>query len=149
MFMIRLVILSLSALLDEFPEQTFGRTPPSLILAVIKGQTHIVQNLLDKGADVNVKDMFGRTALLVAALWGYSSIVRILLENGADVNERDNRAQTALMAASFNGHTAIVKDLLNSGAEVNAKSDEDETALFWAIKKNKIDIAKILKQAET
>lgn len=57
---------------------------------------NIVQMLLDAGADVNVQDRFGKTALLKAVSYDRRSVVSQLLEQGADVNRHDKDGNTAL-----------------------------------------------------
>jgi len=44
----------------------------------------IVELLISFGADVNVQDMSGRTALYHAAAWGHTEIVEILKAAGAE-----------------------------------------------------------------
>ena len=48
-----------------------------------------VQAELDKGVDVNVKDMLGFTPLHLAAWHGHKEIVDLLITNGADVNAKN------------------------------------------------------------
>ena len=48
----------------------------------------ITELLLSKGADVNIKDIQGKTALIFAATYGNKEIVELLLSNGADVNAK-------------------------------------------------------------
>jgi ankyrin repeat protein len=63
----------------------------------------VVSLLLKYGADINVKNEDGRTALMLAA--GYDNldeavvIVSLLLENGADASAEDNDGRTALEIA--------------------------------------------------
>ncbi|BDI17374.1 hypothetical protein ANSO36C_31760 [Nostoc cf. commune SO-36] len=45
--------------------------------------------LLNKGADVQIKNRLGDTPLLVAALQGHSHIVEALLRSGGDINEKN------------------------------------------------------------
>jgi ankyrin repeat protein len=44
------------------------------------GHTKIVQLLIEKGADVNVKDGDGNTPLQVASEYGYEEIIKLLKE---------------------------------------------------------------------
>ena len=46
----------------------------------------IVELLIAKGADVNVKDKFGGTPLHDAAHRGRKEIAELLIDNGADLN---------------------------------------------------------------
>ena len=56
----------------------------------------IVKALLVAGADVHVKDKWGRTPLHIAAMIGAREIVEILLAAGADVHAKDKRGETPL-----------------------------------------------------
>jgi hypothetical protein len=78
--------------------------------------------LLEEGANVDVKDKDGWTALMRAAHEGNEPLIKLLLDNKADVNEKDPNGETALMTASERGHTAAARVLLIAGAEVNAES---------------------------
>jgi hypothetical protein len=74
----------------------------------------VFYKLLEIGADVNLQDSSGRTALMYAAYNGYINRVNKLLEFGADVNIQDSFGHTALMYA---------KDKLN---RENSSSDKIE-----------------------
>jgi ankyrin repeat protein len=79
----------------------------------------VIRILLEKGADINVRDKWGRTALMIAAKSGQSEIVRLLLDWEADLHARDERGYTAMMYAAWKGHSEIVRMLLDRGADVN------------------------------
>ncbi|XP_030764080.1 ankyrin repeat domain-containing protein 29-like, partial [Sitophilus oryzae] len=61
-----------------------GTTP--LILAAANGHFDCIRELLDQGADPNIKRITGTTPLFFAAQGGYLDIVQFLLENGAQVH---------------------------------------------------------------
>lgn len=61
----------------------------------------MVKLLIAHGADVNLKNFRGATALMGAAAAGPASVVKYLIEKGADVNARDEDGTTALMAAEY------------------------------------------------
>ena len=52
----------------------------ALMMASANGHTEIVKLLLDKGADVNVKNTYGITALFMASVHGHTEIVKLLLD---------------------------------------------------------------------
>lgn len=114
-----------------------------LIKAIEKGQTQIVRILLERGHDVNIKDVGGITALMKASFEGHTEIVSLLLEKGADVNAFDHMGISSLMGASYRGHTEIVSLLLEKGADVNAEDITKRTALMFVGKKN-MEVASLL-----
>jgi ankyrin repeat protein len=69
-----------------------GKT--ALHLAAQKGHEAIVQILIQKGANVEAKDVGGKTALYWAAQdWRIEvvEVVEVLVENGAKITFMDNR----------------------------------------------------------
>lgn len=95
--------------------------------------TEIVRMLLERGADINAKDEWGRTALMIGADEGYSDLVLLLLDWEADVHLRDERGYTALMFAAWKGHLDVVKALIERGADVNGVDNKrGYTALLLA-----------------
>ena len=96
-----------------------GTTP--LMQAVLYGDAESVRLLLDKGADPNVRNEAGATALM----WAANDLekTRLLLDRGADVNARSEDSRTALLiAAGQFGSREVVKLLLDRGADTKAKS---------------------------
>ncbi len=89
-------------------------------------------NLIHAGADINVKNQYGYTALIRASSRNHKNIVKLLIELGADVNMHDDDRYTALMCAATYGCTAIAKLLINKGADINAINNQGQTALICA-----------------
>ena len=96
------------------------------------------------GADVDIENTDGKTALIWAARIGHTKIVKLLIDAGGDVRTKDHHGLTALMAASFRGSIEIVKLLIKIGGGVNIKDNDDSTALIWAIRGDHIEIVKLL-----
>jgi len=106
------------------------------------GNRHIkvVRLLIENGADVNLQDKSGRTALMGGA--DYPEIVEILLNNGADVNARDQWEWTALMLLmmvdevitdpNWDERYASAELLIGNGADVNVLDEFGCTALDYA-----------------
>ena len=59
-----------------------------------------VKALLDKGADVNVKDNSGSTPLIYAARNGRTEVLKALIDKGAEVNAKDINGNTPLIWAA-------------------------------------------------
>ena len=79
-----------------------------LVVASSCGHTRIVEILLRKGAQVNLLDSGGNSALICASSEGHTETVKLLLDHGAQVNFEHNKGFSVLMLASLNGHTETV-----------------------------------------
>jgi ankyrin repeat protein len=82
-----------------------------LIEAAARGDSTLVQNLLDRGADVNHRNR-GLTVLMYAAQFGNRSTVEVLLARGADVHARMGLYWSVLNCAAANRHDRQVLPLL-------------------------------------
>ena len=80
-----------------------------LIDATLNGDIELVRELLENGADINIRDNGGDTPLILASIKGHTDIVRLLLENEANVNSIGYDGDTALIRASDKGYADIVK----------------------------------------
>jgi ankyrin repeat protein len=135
------LVAAVILLLSLFPWLAIGSAvslEDELIEAVTRGDLVAIKTVLDKGANVNAKDVEGSTALMVAANEGQVQIVRLLLKKGADVNATSpyvaGGGWTAVKAAACAGNSEVVRLLINKGSDVNAKDDEGMTALIHAAK---------------
>src|SRR5262245_48464482 len=88
-----------------------------LLEAARTGNLQRVQELLNKGADIQTKNKYGTTPLFFAAAKGHLEVARFLLEKGADPNQKDTfYGSTAIEWAAQEGHFDVVKLLLQKGA---------------------------------
>ena len=98
---------------------TGGATP--LMYAALYGDADTVRLLLEGGADPNIRNDAGATALMWAA--DDSEKTRLLLDHHADANARSDDGRTPLMiAAGRFGSSTSVKLLLDHGANPSAKA---------------------------
>lgn len=97
------------------------------------GNPQSVQALLDQGADVNITNYKGQTALHCAAKAGFVEPVRILLAHGADVNVQDRDGDTPLHAAcksTIKNHERlqqVAELLIAQGANLQTKNKNSRT----------------------
>lgn len=116
----------------------------ALLQAASNGDLEQIEQLLDKGADLNALVLEGPTPLMEAAAEGHVDAVKLLLKRGAYVNLKRSHGCTALMRASQGGHIEVVRLLLNNRADVNAKDERNWTALTFASLHGHLEIAELL-----
>jgi hypothetical protein len=88
---------------------------PLLHYAAIKGNTDAMRILLENGADINVKNHSGYTALEVIArsTKPYNrDIATFLLENGADINSSEYTNGTTILEIAARNNNTRVFDIL-------------------------------------
>ncbi len=96
-----------------------GSTP--LMYAVLYADADAVRLLLENGADPNIRNEAGATALM----WAVDDLekTRLLVNNGADVNARSADGRTPLLIATgYYGADETIKLLLEHGADPSIKA---------------------------
>ena len=121
----------------------------ALISFVARQRVPAVQDLLNRGADVNLPDSEGDTPLNIAVQRGNVELVNLLLSKGADPNIKNKLGGTPLMWAGVFGRKEIAQILLDKGADPRAKDVDGMTAAAWAAKNNRQEMVEFLKLAET
>ena len=115
---------------------TLGFTQQFELLAdeVIEKDTDGIQNLLNQGIDINVKQLStGSTVLMLASSYfGYEDMVEYLILNGADVNASDDNGKTPLIWAASNSLESA-KILISRGADVNTKANDGMTPFLQSV----------------
>jgi ankyrin repeat protein len=111
--------------------------------ACCQGYPKTVEILVKHGADVNIPDDQGETALGIAARNGHTEIVRMLLKKCA-VDTPDNEGRTLVFITAKEGHTETVKMLVEHGANVNIPNDDGETPLGIAARCGHTEIVRML-----
>lgn len=79
-----------------------------IIEAASDGSLERVATFLSRGANVNVRDKWGWTALSMAAYGGHEAIAKLLLACGAEIEIEDVDGDSPLDLATNRGHTAVV-----------------------------------------
>ncbi|KXG19180.1 probable E3 ubiquitin-protein ligase XBOS36 [Sorghum bicolor] len=114
----------------------FGSLNSPLHLAAAKGHHEIAALLLENGADVNARNIYGQTALMQACRFGHWEVVQTLLVFRCNVSKVDSlSSRTALHLAAAGGHVKCAR-LLLAGAGgnklVNRAASGGVTALHLA-----------------
>ncbi len=140
----------------------------SLHVAVRLGAVDKAKSIVEKGTDINVRDILGKTPLHHAVEGGHKDIVELLLVNGADINAKNNEGQApvdiaisrnrkeivelliakgadiSLHVASRFGDLDVVKSLIEKGADINEKDTSGRTALHYAVEGGHKDVVELL-----
>jgi ankyrin repeat protein len=146
----------------------FLKARSDLATLAAAGDTEKVRELIPAGAQVDEKDLFGRTPLMWAAFFGHTDTVNTLLEASADVNAATrkptptnwdddtfqsigkaslHKGVTALLEATVGGHQETVEALIQAGADVGARTDTGWTALIGASSLGHSGIVRVLLEA--
>ena len=123
----------------------------ALHLAVYLGEHEIVETLLEKKANLSIRDDYGWLPLHIAAWYNHKEIVALLLaeEAGADPNIQDAAYKwTPLHVAAYKGYNKVIKLLLAAEADPDRVDKRGATPLDIAKKRGKNSTVKILKKAE-
>ncbi|MBA8667595.1 HEAT repeat domain-containing protein [Holosporaceae bacterium 'Namur'] len=89
----------------------------SLFKAVKRNNIGDIQELIERGIDINCRESnFGSTTLHIAAK-GNIGIVSLLIENKAQLNPQDEKGRTPLHLAAKYNQVEVVKLLLEKGAD--------------------------------
>jgi ankyrin repeat protein len=120
--------------LDINPTDIFGQNALHLALANFKLPVNmeLVKLLIDKGIDMEARNLYGATSLFVCCTKGHYDALVILLENGASVNAKNYGNRSPLHTAVFMRNYNCVKVLLDHGADINAVCDFGKTVLHAA-----------------
>ena len=109
----------------------------ALDVAISQGRDAIVEILLERGADPNIRHGVSDTPLQRSIGHCSERIVKLLVEKGADVNAPGGRAPegrlgTALHVTAYQGSVGIAQCLLDKSADINAQDDRFGTPLQMA-----------------
>jgi len=106
---------------------------PLLFREASVGNARGITFMVSHGANPDVEDKEGQTALMIASVGGYGDVVETLVKHKADVNKKHQQSGiTALMLAAAYDHPDVVRILLDNGAQIDAKDDSGWTALIHA-----------------
>ncbi|KIW56094.1 hypothetical protein PV05_04778 [Exophiala xenobiotica] len=122
-----------------------------LYWAVEKDKIDLLKILLQTNkVDVDICDLYGRTAFLRAARLGRAEAVKLLLwTRKVDINSKDNSGLTPLALAAEHGHAALVRFLLDTGkVDIESLSQLGQTPLSLAAEGGHEAMVKLLVQTE-
>ena len=120
-----------------------GKNTP-LHIAAQGGHIKMVKQILQEGAQINVRNEDNYTPLHLATLGGHTRTVELLLKKGALIEAVSIRDSTPLHLAAQNGHTRVVAVLLKIGASTDARNWYHNTPLHLAAESGHTNTAELL-----
>ena len=129
-YIIKNTNLNYDTILDKYDDNSL------IHLCALNGNIDLLNYLIKKGVDINLKNKYGSTSLIFASVFSINTpsleIIELLLDYRSDINFQNNDGNTALMLSSryLNSISSIetIKLLLENGASVNLKNKEGRTA---------------------
>lgn len=118
-----------------YKRKTQQRLNSKLIDAVEYGNRDLVKKILDRGAQVDARDLKDWTPLHIAATYGNTDTARLLLDRGAQVDARTPHGLTPLHHAANNCRRDTVMLLLDRGAQVDAKDINGWTPFRFTVQR--------------
>lgn len=85
---------------------------------VKKANSLVVKTLIKAGANLDLQDQEGFTALMMAIQKKYNEAAKVLLEAGASLDLQNQKGLTALMIAVTNSNPKMVYLLIEAGANI-------------------------------
>jgi len=116
----------------------------TLLDAVKADDRAAVEALAAQGADANVREADGATALAWAAMRSNVEIAQSLLKAGANPNLANELGIGPLSLAIQNGSAELARLLLDNGADPNLACENGETPLMTAARLGQVDVMRML-----
>ena len=113
LFAVFVLVVSPVAVSHTGDDYHYYLMPYPLLHASNHGGIEEVKRLLADGANPNMENNHGETALMFAAAFGHSEVAKILLTAGANPNAVNDIGGTALKFATQDGHTEFAAVLQN------------------------------------
>ena len=134
---------------------SWGKSDTPLLWAAQNGHKDVVLFLLDRGADLNKANEWGRTALYYTLIVNpfhqgalensHKEVAQLLLDRGADPNQTNENGGTLLLEAAFqHSHKDVLQFLLDRGADPNKAYNSGWTPLHFAAGAGHKDVVQLL-----
>ena len=115
-----------------------------LLQATQRGDKEAVLKLLQEGADINVRDVQGRTPVMIATYQHNTDMVRALLQAGADVNIRDNNKENPLLHAGARGWLDILRLAIEAHADTRLTNRFGGISIIPASERGHVEVVREL-----
>jgi ankyrin repeat protein len=129
---------------DKSVRSSSGKRRPPLYHAIDVGDLETARYLLDHGATVNEKNIYGQSYFVDVVQSEKLDLIQLLLRYGADVHAREVTGRPILAYAVNRGNMELVRLLLGHGAEANARDYTGHPLLSIASNKDQPELVQLL-----
>jgi ankyrin repeat protein len=129
---------------DKSVRSSSGKRRPPLYQAVEVGDLVTAQYLLDHGAHVNEKSMYGQNYFIDVVQSEKLDLIQLLLRYGADIHARDMTGRPIIAYAVHKGNMELVRILLRHGADPNTRDYTGHPLLSMASSKDQSELVQLL-----
>ena len=120
-----------------------GYTP--LILASVANHPSLVQRYVDRGDDLNARDVDGETALSLVIEKDWPQVIRILLTANAETKDYGELSVAeAMLRASSDGALGTILNLRDRGSSINCTDEQGNTPLMLAAQAGFVGVVRSL-----
>nr|XP_029720583.1 uncharacterized protein LOC115262323 isoform X2 [Aedes albopictus] len=128
------------------PDVEFDGGLAPLHVAILCGQRHIVQLLLENGADINIRNAKSNslTPLHFSCLFGFKEAVEILVREKANIDALADKKFTPLHLACQNGYKEVAEILIREKTNIDALAENKFTPLHLACENGYKEVVEIL-----
>jgi ankyrin repeat protein len=145
--LVGLVLLSPNSSYAQMDEVWFldiSREDYELLTATLEDDTSAISEMIDLGANVNVKTSDEVTPLLLAVQYGEYSTVKFLLEHEAKANSTDQNGLAPLHWAVIDSNLAVAELLIQHNALINLGDEYGRTPLYFSVLDDNLPAAELL-----
>jgi FOG: Ankyrin repeat len=115
-------------------ESYLKETPLHRLCARAKPRIEIIKSLLDRGANVNIENVSGKTPIFYCNFNFSLELLDLLVKHGADINHKDKYKNTILHDDFLDYNTEnfeeFIKELISLGFDINSKNNLGHTPLY-------------------
>ena len=130
----------------ESADSVDGSGTPLVHAAVLSGSLPVLGLVLSSGADPNVVDGRGKSALVAALEAKRGDAAALLIECGANLDgPQGPGGVTPLHVAAAGGMHDVVVSLFLQGVDLEAKDGEGKTAVYYALAMGHVSVVRLLR----
>nr|XP_053653662.1 ankyrin-1-like [Cherax quadricarinatus] len=136
--------------LDRRSKDHLERLETPIISAIRLGHREIFEELVDRGARLDLRDFYNQTPLWFAVKEQRLAFVRILLKSGAPIDftrAAENPLNIAMQFLGYRGRREMALELVAAGVPLTLEDYKGHSPLYWAMKHIDIEFFRLLIEA--